>query len=125
MACSPGEGLRLGEKRGWTFRDARLSAHRSHPADMPLEAPFMGRHPLAPRIHRGAGLLTRLSDHVNGWKVALESVSVEQDSIKALLTDNLCVHPSLYTLDPDLPRCYNRSATDLWAVSARTQLVDN
>ena len=54
----------------------------------------MGRCPLAPRIHRGAGLLVTLSDHMNGWKVALESVSIEQDSIKIQLTDNLCAHPS-------------------------------
>ena len=53
----------------------------------------MGRCPLAPRIHRGAGLLLKLSGHMNGWQVALGSVSVEQDSIKNQLSDNLCVPP--------------------------------
>ena len=53
----------------------------------------MGRCPLAPRIHRGASSEFKLSEHMNGWQVALGSVSVEQDSIKSQLSDNLCVHP--------------------------------
>ena len=36
--------------------------------------------------------LIRLSDYASGWKDALESVSVEQESISAQVTDNLCVH---------------------------------
>ena len=53
----------------------------------------MGRCALAPRLHRGAGLLISVSDQMNGRKVALESVSAGQDSIKAQITDNFGVPP--------------------------------